>query len=73
MKTKMLLLLVVSAASLSGCMVYPRYGHGAHREAGPTYIYGDGGNRGGHQHRSDRDGDGTPNRSDREPNNPRAR
>ena len=65
MKTKMLILLVVSAASLAGCMVYPGYGyghgHGGYRgDAGPTYIYGDGGgrrdesdNRGEHRHRSD--------------------
>ncbi|MCX7256480.1 MAG: hypothetical protein NTZ64_07005 [Polaromonas sp.] len=46
MKTKMLILLVVSAASLAGCMVYPRYGHGGYRgDGGPTYIYRDGGDR----------------------------
>lgn len=73
MKTKMLILLVVSAASLSGCMVYPRHGYGGHRGDG----YGDGG---GQRHRSDdhggrrdRDGDGTRNRYDRAPNNPYVR
>ena len=71
MKTKILLLLVVSAASLSGCMVYPRHGYGGHR--------GDG-DGGGQRHRSDdhgsrrdRDGDGTRNRYDRAPNNPYVR
>lgn len=80
MKTKMLILLVVSAASLSGCMVYPRHGYG-----GPTYIYSDGegrrddsDNRHGHRRhhdgeRRDRDGDGTPDRYDRAPDNPRFR
>jgi hypothetical protein len=63
MKTKMLILLVVSAASLSGCMVYPGYGHGhggSRGDSGPTYIYGDSAgrrdesdNRGEHRRRSD--------------------
>lgn len=86
MKTKMLILLVVSAASLAGCMVYPGYGyghgHGGYRgDAGTTYIYGDGGGRrdeSDHRRHSDgerhdRDGDGTPDHRDRAPDNPRFR
>ena len=57
MKTKMLFLLVLSAASVSGCMVYPGYGygHGGYRgDAGSTSVYGDGG---GHRDESDNRGD----------------
>ena len=61
MKTKMLILFAVSAASLSGCMVYPGHGHGGYRtETGPTYIYGDragrrdeSDHRGEHRHRAE--------------------
>ncbi len=63
MKTKMLILLAVSAVTLSGCMVYPGYGHGRggnRGDAGPTYIYSDGAgrrddsdNRGEHRRHSD--------------------
>lgn len=86
MNTKMLILLVVSAATLSGCMVYPRHGYGGHRgEAGPTYIYNDGDNRHGDSdkrrghrrhhdgERRDRDRDGTPDRYDRAPHHPNFR
>jgi hypothetical protein len=88
MKTKMLILLVASAATLSGCMVYPRHGYGHRGEAGPTYIYSEGEGRhddsdkrrghrrhhdGDHGERRDRDRDGTPDRYDRAPHNPNFR
>lgn len=78
MKTKMLILLVASAATLSGCMVYPRHSYsdsrGGYDNGGGNQNSSshDAGSRRGHRDR-DRDGDGTRNRYDRAPNNPRIR
>lgn len=77
MTTKMLVILAISAASLSGCIMYPRHGHGygESRNTDTTYIYD---NRGNRQNGSGRDssdyrghrhgegGDGWRNRYDRD-------
>lgn len=69
---KKLSLLLVTAASLAGCVAVPYdSGRPSHRpHTGPYYGDRD---RDGIRNRADRDrdGDGVPNRRDRRPDNPR--